>query len=318
MRKELKDEGQIEDQDIRIEGLTNSQFTEAQLVDARSYEVGQRVLSLVNSRNHGLEKHAVYYVTKVDPERNRITVADERDDSKRILPLAATFNRRELGRSLVAYEPEERKLAAGDAIRFRITDKEAGIANGLRATIATTGGGTIEATTQDGKTFSVAQDSLVARGIEHDYATTAHGVQGASVPHPILVMLSSEQLVNQKSFYVEISRGVESATLITDDAKELKESVEERTGVRMTALEAWLESQRADDRDDRRAHQVNDRDREQAAEKDQGKDPDKDPQKDRENHKQAQLELPGFVKEKLEEMEKQVELIRERSRELER
>lgn len=111
-----------------------------------------------------------------------------------------------------------------------------------------------------------------------------------------------------------ISRGVESATLITDDAKELKENVEERTGVRMTALEAWLESQRADDRDDRRADQVNNRDRERAAEK----DPAKDPQKDRENHKQAQLELPGLVKEKLEEMEKQVELIRERSRELER
>ena len=316
IRAALKDEGVVFGRDVEINALQAGQFTEAQLTDARSYQVGQRVLSMVNSRAHGLEKHGVYEVTGKDTERNTLMVRHETEGTEQMLPLSATFNRRELGKSLVAYDPERREIATGDAIRFRITDKDAGITNGQRATITATVGRVIEAELRDGTSITLRTDSLAARGIEHDYAATAHAVQGASIAHPIVVMHAGEQLSHQKSFYVDISRAVDNVTLITDNAEKLQERIEKETGERSTALEAWLESQRTG-QDERQTKSDPGSDQPQEQQRGEG---DTEKSKDQDKSDPERSPLPDTIdpktEQRLKDMEQVVERMRDRQKEI--
>ena len=63
----------------------------------------------------------------------------------------------------------------------------------------------------------------------------------------VIAVLDSahEDLTNQKTFYVEISRARESAILITDNVEQLAASLEHNTGERMTALEGIAEEPEA-------------------------------------------------------------------------
>ena len=57
-------------------------------------------------------------------------------------------------------------------------------------------------------------------------------------------MSATEQLVSQKSFYVNISRMRDEAVLITTDVDALAKRIENQTGERPTALESWLKADR--------------------------------------------------------------------------
>ena len=245
VREGLRQEGTIGAKDIKLNGLQNRQFTETELADARSYAPGDVVQSLVTSRDFGLRKQETYVVREVNEKRNKLTVQHEGDGTKLTLPLAATFNRRELGKSLVAYQPEAREMAVGDQVRFRISDPENGIANGARARIVSLQDGTIEAEAKDGQRLTFEAKTLAARGVEHDYAATAHAVQGETVDRVIVAMNASERLVSQKSFYVEISRARDEAVLLTDDPDKLSKRIEKETGVRETALDVWVDGRLA-------------------------------------------------------------------------
>ena len=76
------------------------------------------------------------------------------------------------------------------------------------------------------------------RHLDHAWASTVHAFQGRTVDNAIAVMEAKHpRLSTQKSLYVEISRARHSAELVTDDAKELRETLEAATGERVSALE---------------------------------------------------------------------------------
>ncbi|MES0864812.1 MobF family relaxase [Ruegeria sp. SCPT10] len=314
IREGLKSEGQIEAVDLKYSGLNNLRLTDAERVDARNYSPGNVLQSMVTSPDHGLKKDDTYSVLNVDAPRNRITIVNQETREQNILPLGAVHNKRELGKSLVVYEKEQREVAVGDQVRFRITDEKTGVTNGMRGQVTATTGRAIEAETTDGTSVSLPINSLAARGVELDYAATAHAVQGETVDRVIVGMDSTEKLVSQKSFYVEISRARDEATLITDDKDKLVKTVEKETGIRSDALGAWLESQRADETDDQK-------DKDQNRDRDVAKD-DQDKTADREKAEPAIGYLPGLFDEKTEakihEIEKQAELIRDRQKEITR
>jgi hypothetical protein len=69
-------------------------------------------------------------------------------------------------------------------------------------------------------------------------------------------MSASETMADQKSFYVAVSRARDDISLITDDAERLAERLQEQTGQKISALEAWVDAERdratiRDDHDER-------------------------------------------------------------------
>lgn len=310
VRDGLRQEGRIASDEVKVNGLLNRQLTEAMLADARSYAPGDIVMSVATSKEYGLKKNGLYVVREADHRGNKLTVEQEETGVRTTLPLAAKFNQRELGKALVAYEREARGMAEGDQVRFRITDPESGIKNGLRAEVKSIKGGVIEAEIQEGSRITIPADSLAARGLEHDYAATAHAVQGESVDRVIVAMRSTERLATQKSFYVEISRARDEAMLLTEDPDRLSKTIENETGIRQTALDAWLDGRLAG----ARARQPEE---EQTREEPQEK-PEAVKEKVAKEKEPDTPALPGLFDEKLKEVEKQAEIVLQRDKDIER
>lgn len=310
VRAGLRQEGAISADGVTLSGLSNRQLTETELADARSYKSGQVVMAVATSREYGLEKNALYVVRTADHRGNRLTVEHEQTGVQITLPLDAKFNRRDLGKALVAYDRESREMALGDQVRFRITDKDSGITNGLRGEVKSTSDGVIEVQTRDGSRVSVPQNSLAARGLEHDYSATAHAVQGESVDRVIVAMGASERLATQKSFYVEISRARHEAILLTDDPDRLSRQIEAQTGIRPTALDTWMDGRLAGAR--QRAPEA-----EKSIEQPQEK-PELQTQKEERKPELDTPILPGLLDDKIKYFEKQAQLILQRNKEIER
>lgn len=241
IREGLRAEGSLSREGLQVSTLSAQSMTEVQRGRAESYEPGTVVQSLISNKAYGLVKNQLYTVTSSDPRSNQITVTGKSGEDL-VLPLDYQAQSRALGSSIVAYKTGTRELSEGDLIRARITDSAQGVTNGDRARITGLGDGGISAVTADGRELQFPADSLAARGLEHDYASTSHSVQGASVKRVIAAMSASEQLATQKAFYVEISRATDQAILITDNARNLSRNISENTGERPQALDARLNS----------------------------------------------------------------------------
>ncbi|WP_256890018.1 hypothetical protein [Acidomonas methanolica] len=75
------------------------------------------------------------------------------------------------------------------------------------------------------------------RHIAHDWVATAFAAQGRTADR-VLVHADSaaSQLVDQKSFYVALSRARESVAVYTNDRAKLVSAIQERSGMKQTAL----------------------------------------------------------------------------------
>ena len=97
----------------------------------------------------------------------------------------------------------------------------------------------------DSTTPSRSGSHLQLRHLDHAWASTVHAFQGRTVDRVIAAMEARHpHLTTQKSFYVEISRARDRAELVTDDAAELRERLQEATGERIAALEGIGEMKR--------------------------------------------------------------------------
>ena len=80
------------------------------------------------------------------------------------------------------------------------------------------------------------------RAFTYGYALTSHAAQGKTADQ-VVVLASTRALpaVNQEQFYVSISRGRDSCTVLTDDIEQLRAHAE-RSSSRKAGIEAIQES----------------------------------------------------------------------------
>jgi ATP-dependent exoDNAse (exonuclease V) alpha subunit len=91
--------------------------------------------------------------------------------------------------------------------------------------------------TERGTTETLNLDSARDRHIAHAYVDTAFAAQGRTADHVMIHADSgATNLVDQKSFYVGISRAKESATIFTNDRGKLVSAINERAGQVQTAI----------------------------------------------------------------------------------
>jgi ATP-dependent exoDNAse (exonuclease V) alpha subunit len=124
-------------------------------------------------------------------------------------------------------------------IRFTRNDREAGRINGERAEVIGVDQQARTATIQTwrGATETLRLDFARDRHIAHGYVDTAFAAQGRTADHVIIHADSNAaNLVDQKSFYVGISRARETATIFTNDRGKLVAAIGERVGQVQTAI----------------------------------------------------------------------------------
>ncbi len=218
---------------VAVESLANKGLTRADARDPLSYDKGDVVRFTRDYADKGVARGEAYRVESIDPARAAIALRaqDGREVDWRLRQWGAGHAQVFLAQPI--------EIRAGDAIRFTRNDRETGRVNGARAHVLAVDREARTATvrTDRGKTGTLHLDSARDRHIAHDYVDTAFAAQGRTADHVIIHADSrATNLVDQKSFYVGISRAKLSATIYTNDRDRLVAAINERAGQVQTAL----------------------------------------------------------------------------------
>ncbi|WP_374551257.1 MobF family relaxase [Sphingobium yanoikuyae] len=218
---------------VAVESLANKGLTRADARDPLSYDKGDVVRFTRDYADKGVARGEAYRVESIDPARAAIALRaqDGREVDWRLRQWGAGHAQVFLAQPI--------EIRAGDAIRFTRNDRETGRVNGARAHVLAVDREARTATvrTDRGKTGTLHLDSVRDRHIAHAYVDTAFAAQGRTADHVIIHADSrATNLVDQKSFYVGISRAKLSATIYTNDRDRLVAAINERAGEVQTAL----------------------------------------------------------------------------------
>ncbi|MBO9581117.1 MAG: relaxase domain-containing protein [Sphingobium sp.] len=233
IRVALARSGMLTGPGVAVESLTNKGLTRAEARDPTSYDKGDVVRFTRDYADKGVTRGEAYRVESIDPAKAAITLKSE--DGREV-----DWRLRQWGAGKVqTFTPQPMDLKTGDTIRFTRNDREAGRINGGRGEVIAVDEQTRTATIQTarGTTETLNLDSARDGHIAHAYVDTAFAVQGRTADH-VMIHADSKaiNLVDQKSFYVGISRAKESATIFTNDRGKLVSAINERAGRVQTAI----------------------------------------------------------------------------------
>lgn len=233
IRDALTKSGALTGPAVAVEALANKGLTRAEARAPLSYDKGDVVRFTRDYADKGVTRGEAYRVESIDPAKGAITLKSE--DGREV-----DWRLRQWGAGKVqAFAPQPIDLKSGDAIRFTRNDREAGRINGGRGEVIAVDEQTRTATIQtpDGRTEALNLDAARDRHIAHAYVDTAFAAQGRTADHVMIHADSgATNLVDQKSFYVGISRAKESVTIFTNDRGKLVSAINERAGQVQTAI----------------------------------------------------------------------------------
>jgi ATP-dependent exoDNAse (exonuclease V) alpha subunit len=232
IRKVLIDHGHVEAHGREHSILIQRDLTAAQRSYVRNYEPGDLLMFRRGAKSLGIDKGAYARIESIDNKANVLTVVAP--DGRHINLNPGRW------KGIETYRPEERTLAIGDRIQFRAPDKALKVANGEFATIVAIDDKRVTLRLDNDRELTASL--LRLRRIDYGYASTSHAAQGATVDRVIVNVdsMRSAELVNQKQFYVSISRARYDARLYTDDAQALGRAVGRRSE-KSIALDALKE-----------------------------------------------------------------------------
>jgi conjugative relaxase-like TrwC/TraI family protein len=233
IRQALGRSGELGARAVTLESLVNKGLTRAEARDPLSYDRGDVVRFARDYADKGVARGEAFRVEGVDAAKAAIALKSE--DGRTV-----DWRLRQWGAGKVqAFEPQRLELRAGDRIRFTRNDREAGRVNGTRAEVTSIDEARRTATVRGprGRVQILRLDSARDRHIAHGYVDTAFAAQGRTADHVIIHADSRAiNLVDQKSFYVGISRARESVTILTNDRGRLITAINERAGTVQTAI----------------------------------------------------------------------------------
>ncbi|MFN3818948.1 MobF family relaxase [Blastomonas sp.] len=233
IREALTRSGALSGPTVVVESLVNKGLTRAEARDPLSYDRGDIIRFSKDYADKGVARGEAFRVEAVDPAKAAIALRSE--DGREV-----DWRLRQWGAGNVqVFEAQRLELRTGDSIRFTRNDREAGRVNGARAEVIALDADARTATVRGsrGQVQILQVDAARDRHIAHGYVDTAFAAQGRTADHVIVHADSrSTNLVDQKSFYVGISRAKQSATIVTNDRAKLVSAINERAGTVQTAI----------------------------------------------------------------------------------
>ena len=234
IRERLARDGVIRGPAYEAKRLVSHGYTSAEKAVAANYMPGDVVGFHRDYKSLGVAKGDERRVAGVDHRKGTVMLEGPEGQSVPWRPRAVGAKRG----AVEVYRTESMELRAGDRIRWTRNDTGLGLVNSDTAEVASVRGNRVAFRLGDGRRLELGKFDPQLRHLDHAWASTVHAFQGRTVDNVIAVMEAKHpKLSTQKSFYVEISRARYSAELVTDDAKELRETLEAATGERVSALE---------------------------------------------------------------------------------
>lgn len=233
IRDALAKSGALTGPAIQMQSLVAKGLTRAEARDPMNYDKGDIVRFIRDYADKGVSRGEAYRVMGVDPAKAAIALKSEEGRD-------IDWCLRQWGAGKVqAFAPQSLELKTGDRIQFTRNDREAGRINGGRGEVTAIDEHSRTATIQNprGTTQTLNLDGPRDQHIRHAYVETAFAAQGRTADHVIIHADSrATNLVDQKSFYVGISRATESVSIYTNDRAKLVSAISERAGITQTAI----------------------------------------------------------------------------------
>ncbi len=233
IRAELVQRGELGSEALNGHRLVRRDMTRAEATDVRSYAAGDILLFNKDYADKGVSRMTAYRVVEIDRDKGHLTLADSADRQVQWHP------RRWGSGKVSAFTPADIELRIGDQIAFTRNDRAQGRVNGQQAEVISVHADTQTASVRvaSGRIETLHLDRTSDQHITHSYVATAFAAQGRTADRVIISADSADtHLVNQRSFYVAISRAKEVTRVYTDDRARLVHAVQERAGLKQTAL----------------------------------------------------------------------------------
>lgn len=233
IRGALTKAGALTGPGVTMQSLVSKGLSRTEMRDPMSYERGDIVRFARDYADKGVSRGETYRVEGVDPAKSAVALKanDGRDIDWRLRQWGAG--------NAEAFTTQALELKAGDRIQFIRNDRELGRINGERGTVTAIDEKSRSAMirTAHGENQVLNLDAARDQHIRHAYVETAFAAQGRTAEHVIVHADSkSANLIDQKSFYVSVSRARESVAIYTNDRAKLVSAINERAGLVQTAV----------------------------------------------------------------------------------
>jgi ATP-dependent exoDNAse (exonuclease V) alpha subunit len=191
--------------------VPRQEMTGADRTWAVQYQVDDIVRYSRASRETGIGKGEYARVTRIEAEKNLLTVA-RADGSER------TYDpRRQMG--VTVFREQEKMFSQGDRIQFTAPNNDLKIANRELGTVeGIASNGTMKIKLDNGQRKVL--DPTQYAHLDHGYAVTSHSSQGQTADRVLIHVdtgLAAKELLNNRMAYVAVSRGQCDAQIFTND-----------------------------------------------------------------------------------------------------
>ncbi|MCP3729304.1 relaxase domain-containing protein [Sphingomonas sp. MG17] len=233
VRKALKAEGAVAAEDTRIEILAPAGMSDQEKHFARFYTAGQVLVFSRDNARLGIARDAEYRVAGVARDatgRHHVQLIDAHGRVIRWDP--------RLGRAsqVNVFHSEQRDLAAGDRIQWRLVNRELGLRNAERGTIKELRGNLATIRwDSDGRKQDI--DLGRHKSWDHGYSETVYSAQSKTYDRVYVLAPVNSALVTGQNYYTAITRARFGVKLWTEDQRRLVDKLERRSGEKSSALE---------------------------------------------------------------------------------
>ncbi|WP_432653832.1 MobF family relaxase [Sphingobium nicotianae] len=233
VREALKTEGAVAAEEARLTVLTPTGMSDQEKQIARFYSGGQVLVFARDNVGLGIARDSEYRVLGVtvnERGRQMVRIVDEhgrRIDWDPRLGRASRVN---------VFRSEERDLAAGDRVQWRLVNHDLDIRNADRGTVeALEGANATIRWDRDGRIQKV--DLSTYKNWDHGYAETVFSAQSKTYDRVYVLAPTNSPLVTGQNYYTAITRARFGVKLWTEDEKRLVDRLERRSGEKSSALE---------------------------------------------------------------------------------
>ncbi len=233
IRETLKREGVVAAEDTRLSVLTPSGMTDEEKHNARFYSGGQVVTFGRDIGGAGIARDTEYRVVGLGRDANGRQIVRLVDENGRTIRWDPRLGS---ARQVNVFNREERDLAQGDRIQWRLANKGLQLKNAERGTVESLEGRTATIRwDRDGRIQAV--DLSSHKTWDHGYAETVYSAQSKTYDRVYVLAPVNSGLVNGQNYYTAITRAQYGVKLWTEDAKQLAQRLAQRSGEKTSALE---------------------------------------------------------------------------------
>lgn len=228
-------EGTLPANEIAVRGLISRNLNEAERTDARYYRASD-VIEF--QTEYGEFKAGEFWrVAQADVRSLKLTndAGEVKQFDPSTIPAKSKF-------SIDVFEEKQMVFSPGEKVVFTKSRKDLGVRNGDEFTLSQIdpNGKTFTLDNGQGKPLILNQHGL--HNLTHNYAMTSYKAQGKTVDN-VMVQLESwrKNLVNERSFYVALSRARHKASLYVDDVGKVQKALSEHFADKTSSLDGVSE-----------------------------------------------------------------------------